>query len=140
MHEKSINESLISCVNCPTGKDLIKNPEKYSDCDLDEVKKNLWKDAIRYRKFEIFKLKRKKLKVKITARRITLKVKTKRDYFMSNEVLTVLVRTEMNNGKEIIFWTPPIVRKFVGQPFENLEKWMKNKPGFKKQQLFKDTK
>lgn len=52
------------------------------------------------------------------------------DYFMSN-VLAVLVRTEMNNGKEIIFWTPPIVRKFVGQPFENLEKWMKNKPGFK---------
>lgn len=47
--------------------------------------------------------------------------------WLSTERMTVVVRVD-DDG--IIKVTPPIVRKFLGQPVDNLIGWMKQQPGF----------
>lgn len=46
--------------------------------------------------------------------------------WMSTERMTVQVRVE--DG--VVVSTPPIVRKFVGQPIENLQRWLSKQPGY----------
>jgi len=36
---------------------------------------------------------------------------------------------------EVVTRTPPILRRFVGQPLNNLVRWMSMQPGFETQQL-----
>jgi hypothetical protein len=52
---------------------------------------------------------------------------TKRWYWLTTERMTVGVETE--NGR--IIRTPPIIRKFQGQPIGNLVDWMRRQPGFR---------
>ena len=42
-------------------------------------------------------------------------------FWVSCRLFTVQVNVDPATGK--IVWTAPIVRKFVGQPFENLKRW-----------------
>ncbi len=42
------------------------------------------------------------------------------DYWLSCQKFTVLVRVD---DTQIIRYTAPISRKFVGQPFDNLKRW-----------------
>lgn len=48
-------------------------------------------------------------------------------YWLSTTKMTVGV--EVSNG--IITQAAPIVRKFVGQPIDNLRRWMKRQPGYR---------
>lgn len=48
-------------------------------------------------------------------------------YWLSSESMTVGVEV---NEKGTITSTPPIVRKFIGQPLKNLVKWMMKQKGF----------
>lgn len=45
------------------------------------------------------------------------------DYWVSTVKVTGMVRV---NHSMIIILTPPIWRKFIGQPFSNLKNWLKN--------------
>lgn len=47
-------------------------------------------------------------------------------YWLSTERMTVGVETE--NG--IVTVSPPITRKFIGQPIDSLIRWMKKQSGF----------
>ena len=42
------------------------------------------------------------------------------DYWLSSRAMTIVVRVE---GGRVVD-TPPIARKFIGQPFANLVRWM----------------
>ena len=54
------------------------------------------------------------------------------EWWFSSEKMTVWVKT----GKHgIIIDGAPIIKKFSGQPLENLERWMKRQGGFKKEKL-----
>ena len=48
-------------------------------------------------------------------------------YYLSSEKMTVCVTVE--DG--VIVKTPPIVRKFKGQPIDNLINWMRKQKNFK---------
>ena len=48
-------------------------------------------------------------------------------YWLSTNKMTVMVETD---DKEIIKDSPPIVRKFIGQPINNLINWLKKQDGF----------
>lgn len=45
-------------------------------------------------------------------------------YRLSSPKMTVRVEADENG---IITWAAPVVRKFKGQPLENLERWMGTK-------------
>ena len=47
-----------------------------------------------------------------------------RKWWFSCRAFTVQVETDERN---IITWAAPIVRKFIGQPLANLERWQKTK-------------
>lgn len=49
---------------------------------------------------------------------------------MSTERMTFWIEADKYG---IIQVTPPIVRKFVGQPLDNLVRWMSKQPGFRMQ-------
>ncbi len=46
-----------------------------------------------------------------------------KDWYVSNSKMTGWVRT---NEKKMIIETPPVWRKFIGQPFGNLKEWLRN--------------
>jgi hypothetical protein len=46
--------------------------------------------------------------------------------------MTVCVDVDANG---IIVAAPPIVRKFIGQPATNLDRWLRKQPGFRSQKL-----
>ena len=48
----------------------------------------------------------------------------KRSWWLSSELCTIRVETDERN---IITWAAPIVRKFIGQPLANLERWQRAK-------------
>lgn len=52
-------------------------------------------------------------------------------WWVSNRVMTFGVTVE--NG--IIIETAPIARKFIGQPFDNLERWMMRLSHYRKEKL-----
>jgi hypothetical protein len=52
-------------------------------------------------------------------------------FWMSSKVMTVQVGVV--NGK--IASAPPIVGKFIGQPIDNLRKWMQTQPGYKEKEM-----
>jgi hypothetical protein len=49
-------------------------------------------------------------------------------FWFSTTRMTVTVRT---NKAGIIVESPPITRKFLGQPIGNLRGWLKKQPGFR---------
>lgn len=51
----------------------------------------------------------------------------KKFWWISNEKFTVMVEVD---DKMNIIEAPPIVRKFIGQPIENLLSWAAKFPGF----------
>jgi len=51
-------------------------------------------------------------------------------YWMSSKAMTVMVGVV--NGK--IASGPPIVSKFIGQPIENLRKWMQSQGDYKEKE------
>lgn len=55
-------------------------------------------------------------------------------YWLSSSRMTVGVKVE--NG--IIVDAAPIVRKFVGQPVDNLKRWMNKQSGFKMEKIQND--
>jgi len=50
-------------------------------------------------------------------------------YYVSSKRMTIMVDVD-SNGK--IIKAAPIARKFIGQPFKNLERWMVKQGGFHK--------
>jgi hypothetical protein len=52
-------------------------------------------------------------------------------WWLYTERMTVVVRVD--NG--LVVEAPPIVRKFIGQPQENLLRWLSFQPGFRLVQL-----
>ena len=59
----------------------------------------------------------------------------KQTYWLSSERMTISVEVEVSyeNGfdEEMVVWTPPIARKFIGQPLGNLIGWMTKQGGFR---------
>ncbi len=53
-------------------------------------------------------------------------------WWLSTTRMTVLVECD---EQDIITATPPIVRKFIGQPIDNLIAWMKKQPGLRYMRL-----
>ena len=53
-------------------------------------------------------------------------------WWLSSRKMTVAVETD--NG-DVIRTTPPIVRKFQGQPLRNLTRWMQTHGSYRQQQL-----
>lgn len=53
-------------------------------------------------------------------------------YWLSSKAMTVGVRLE--DGR-IAAANPPIVRRFIGQPFANLVRWMRGQGGFRMERL-----
>lgn len=53
-------------------------------------------------------------------------------YWLSNERMTVLVKVDEDDK---IRTFPPIARRFVGQPLENLALWMNEVEGFRIEDL-----
>jgi hypothetical protein len=58
------------------------------------------------------------------------------NYWLSSNKMTVTVETELRTYSpghelEIIIESPPITRRFVGQPIRNLIDWMHKQGGFK---------
>lgn len=49
-------------------------------------------------------------------------------YWLSTTKMTVGVRIDSDG---VIRETPPVVRKFIGQPLANLRRWMSKQPGFR---------
>ncbi len=49
-------------------------------------------------------------------------------YWVSSSRITILVKVGIDN---LILDTPPIARKFIGQRFENLIKWMARQGGLR---------
>ena len=54
------------------------------------------------------------------------------DVWLSSKRMTVMVTI---NDKNIIKKTAPIVRKFINQHLQNLERWMKKQGNFRKKIL-----
>ena len=52
-------------------------------------------------------------------------------FWMSSKDMTITVGVV--DG--IIRSAPPIVGKFIGQPIENLRRWMQTQPGYKEKEL-----
>ena len=63
--EKAYNESLINCHKCPTGMEVLKNPEKFSDEEIEQMKKETWALVIHRRDFAFFRIRRIQLRKKI---------------------------------------------------------------------------
>ena len=59
---------------------------------------------------------------------MTERVAIPRSYWLSTERMTVVVDAD---ARGVIVWAPPIVRRFVGQPLDNLIGWMRRQPGFR---------
>ena len=55
-------------------------------------------------------------------------------YWLSSRKMTIAVRVEV-----VIVEAPPIARKFIGQPLENLVGWMTRQGGFRMERLDGDT-
>lgn len=53
-------------------------------------------------------------------------------WFSSLSMTLLVVIHNSENKIDHIIETPPIARKFLGQPMSNLEQWMKNQGGFRK--------
>lgn len=53
-------------------------------------------------------------------------------YWLSTTKMTVTVETDATG---IIRTSPPIVRRFVGQPLTNLVAWLGRQPGFQYRRL-----
>lgn len=56
-------------------------------------------------------------------------------YWLSNVKMTVAVRI---NEDDKIVEAPPIVKRFTGQPLENLALWMNKKDGFRIEEMKDD--
>lgn len=52
-------------------------------------------------------------------------------WWLSSEAMTVGVTTE----SRVIVRASPIVRRFIGQPLENLVRWMRGQGGFRMERL-----
>lgn len=56
----------------------------------------------------------------------------KRKYWMSCDKFTIQIGVD---GLNYIQFAPPIVRKFKGQPLDNLIRWMTKLGGFQQEEL-----
>lgn len=55
-----------------------------------------------------------------------------RFYWLTTEQMTVLV---VCNPMGVVIETPPIIHRFIGQPFDNLLFWLQKQPGFQFEEL-----
>jgi hypothetical protein len=55
-----------------------------------------------------------------------------RDYWLSTKRMTISVSVD---DKGVVTYAPPIAKMFIGQPLNNLRRWMRKQGGYKEETL-----